>query len=342
MTSPPAAPTRRSRPWLRRIGLIAVAAAVVWALADLAGRVDGDAVIEALGRLAWWQAPILVGLLLLRQLLTSAPIARFTAGLGQLRALHNELAANLVATVTPPPADIVMRVAMFRSWGVDPVAGMAGVTLGTVVFWGARFLAPVMGLAIVAVRGVERREWWVAGGSAVIAAAILGALALVLRDARWAAWLGRAAARTVARFGRRADASVWADAVVAFRTRVTATLREHLAAALALMLTGVLVEGLLLLASLRFVGVGSTLSAVEILGVFLLAYPLTILPFLGLGVLDATLVALWLTDDSPVPQATLVAGLLVWRAVSLGGTLLIGAASVAWWRWTVRRAERAA
>ncbi|MDN4482306.1 lysylphosphatidylglycerol synthase domain-containing protein [Demequina lignilytica] len=339
MTSTPAAPTRRSRPWLRRIVLLALAAAVIWALTDLAGRVDADAVLEALGQLAWWQAPILVGLLLLRQLLTSAPIARFTAGLGQLRALHNELAANLVATVTPPPADIVLRIAMFRSWGLDPVSGMAGVTLATVVFWGARFLAPVMGLAFLAWRGIERHEWWVAGACLVVAAAILGALGLMLRDARWAAWLGAAAARTVARFGRRADAEGWAEAVVSFRARVAATLREHLVAALTLMLTGVLVEALLLLASLRFVGVPSSLSSIEILGVFLLAYPLTILPFLGLGVLDAALVSLWLTDDSPAPEATLVAGMLVWRAVSLGGTLLIGAASVAWWRWTVRRAQ---
>jgi len=315
---------------------VAVLGLIAWLTVAVARGVDWTSVGSALHRLAWWQAPILVALLLARQVLSAAPVARFVAGLGLTRALHNEVAANLVATVAPPPGDMVLRVAMFRSWGVDAVGGMAGVTLATTVFWGARFLAPPLGLAVVAARGIREREWLVASISAAIAVAIIAVLLVLLRSENWADAGGRFAARAVTRVWRPVDAEAWAAAVVGFRAQVSATLRAHLAPALALMLAGILAEGLLLLASLRFVGVGGSLSAIEILGVFLLAYPLTILPFLGLGVLDAALVALWLTDSPAVPEATLVAGMVVWRAVSLGGTLVIGALSLAWWRWTTR------
>ncbi len=322
--------------WVRRIVTVVVVAAVLWALGSLASRVDWSAVGAALGTLPWWSGPILVALLLLRQLLSSAPLARVVAGLGWRRALHNEMGGNLVATLAPPPADLVLRVSMFRSWRIDALDGMAGVTLTTAVFWGARFLAPVLGLAVVAVRGVERHEWWVAGVCLLVAAVILALLTLVVRSRRWARTLGRAGARIATRFGRPADADAWASAVGEFRARVSESYSRHLLPAIGLSLAGVVAEGLILLASLRLVGVPSSLSAIEILGVFLLLYPLTLMPFLGLGVLDAALIAAWLTDTPAAPEAALVAGMLVWRAVSLGGTMLIGAVSLAWWRWTGR------
>ncbi|WP_062466601.1 lysylphosphatidylglycerol synthase domain-containing protein [Demequina maris] len=331
----------RAHVW-RRVVTLVVVAAVLWALFSLGSQVDWPAVGDALGTLPWWSPPILVALLLLRQLLSSAPLARVVEGLGWKRALHNEMSANLVATLAPPPSDLVLRVGMFRSWGIDPVEGMAGVTLTTVVFWGVRFLAPVLGLGVVAIRGVERHEWWFAVGSLAIAAAILVALTLVVRSERWAHTLGHLGARIVTRFGRPADGAVWAAAVGDFRSRVSASYRRHLMPSIALGLGGVVAEALIVLASLRLVGVGASLSAVEIVGVFLLLYPLTILPFLGLGVLDAALIAAWLTDTPAVPEATLVAGTLVWRAVSLGGTLAIGALSLAWWRWSTRRSAASA
>lgn len=316
---------------------VAVAAAVVWIVSGLIGRIDWRAVGDALATLSWWAIPVLILVLLLRQVLSSAPVARFVPRLGLRRSLHNEMAANLVATVAPPPSDMAVRVSMFRSWGVDPVDGMAGVTLATVVFWGARFLAPVIGLATFVVRGVERRQWAVAGVSAAIAIAIITLLVLVLRSHRWADAVGRVAARTVTKVVRPVDEEAWAATVVDFRSRVDTTLRKHLAPALTLMLAGIVLESFILLASLRLVGVPSSLTSAEIVGTFLLAYPMTMLPFMGLGALDATLIATWIDNVPDAMEPTLLAGTIVWRVVTLGGTLVIGALSLGWWRWSLRR-----
>ena len=60
------------------------------------------------------------------------------------------------------------------------------------------------------------------------------------------------------------------------------------------------------------------------LAAFLIAYPLTLLPFFGLGVLDATLAAGWvyLAGDDLEPE--IVAGLVVWRVTTLLGALGLG------------------
>ncbi|WP_296667309.1 hypothetical protein, partial [Demequina sp.] len=297
---------RSWRRWIKPVMLAAAAAAAVWIIGGLAQRVSWSAVGDALATLDWWQMPVLVVALVGRQVLSSTPVARFVTGLGLKRAIHNEMSANLVATVAPPPSDMALRVAMFRSWGVDPVDGMAGVTLATVVFWGARFLAPVLGLAMFAVRGIETRQWAIAGVSAAIAATILVTLILVLRSHTWAEATGRMAARAVSRVGRPADEAGWASAVLEFRARVESSLRRHLFPALVLMLAGVAVESFILLASLRFVGVPQSLPSVEIVGTFLLLYPLTILPMLGLGVLDAILVATWVDNVAASVEPTLV------------------------------------
>jgi putative heme transporter len=64
---------------------------------------------------------------------------------------------------------------------------------------------------------------------------------------------------------------------------------------------------------------------------FLLAYPLTLLPMSGLGVLDALLVA-GFTDLCGIElEPEVVAGLVVWRTVTLLGPLLLGVGTLGWW-----------
>jgi hypothetical protein len=61
-------------------------------------------------------------------------LSQFVEGLGLRRSVQNDLAANLLGTVSPPPGDVVIRVAMFGSWGVSALEGMAGVTLNMLTF----------------------------------------------------------------------------------------------------------------------------------------------------------------------------------------------------------------
>ncbi|MDN4472594.1 lysylphosphatidylglycerol synthase domain-containing protein [Demequina zhanjiangensis] len=323
---------------LRATIIVIVSVVIGWAALELGQRIDWESVGQAVSRLAWWQVGVLIVLLVVRQIINATPVSRFVRGLSRPRAVLNDLAANLVGHLTPPPGDVVIRIAMFRSWRVDPVDGMAGVTLTSFVFYGARLLSPVLGLMLLAFVGIDRRQWIVATVSGVLALALLTGLVLVVRSQGWAMLLGRWAARVARAVRRDVNEEAWVRAVVSFRERVEGTLKEHLLPALAALGAGIVLEGLILFASLRFVGVSpGDLSAAEILGGFFMVYPLTMLPMFGLGVLDAVLISGWITATGEQLESTLLAGVIVWRAVTFGGALLLGALAVGWWRLALRR-----
>jgi uncharacterized membrane protein YbhN (UPF0104 family) len=63
-----------------------------------------------------------------------------------------------------------------------------------------------------------------------------------------------------------------------------------------------------------------------------MAYPLTLFPLMGLGILDALLVAAWTQVAGVEYEARIVAGLIVWRVFSLLVPILLGVIAVTWWR----------
>src|SRR4051812_35084320 len=105
------------RHWLRRPLLLALAIIVGIAIVRAVGAVDWASVGAALGQVAPWQLGVLVLVLLVRQFLNAYPLAVFLPGLGAGRALLNDLAATTTAMFAPPPSDVVLRIAMFGSWG---------------------------------------------------------------------------------------------------------------------------------------------------------------------------------------------------------------------------------
>ena len=78
-----------------------------------------------------------------------------------------------------------------------------------------------------------------------------------------------------------------------------------------------------------------------VVGAALLAYPLTILPMFGLGVMDAVIIAS-ITEVAGVEyESALVGATVVWRVITLGGTLGLGALAMAWWRASTRLVDSA-
>jgi hypothetical protein len=326
--------------------VISVASLVVGALViRFVGSIDWSQVVSAWRRLTAGTALLLLLGLILRQTLNAVPLSRFVPGLGLARSMQNDVAANVTGTIAPPPADVVVRVAMFRSWRVNPVDGMAGVTLNMLVFYAVRFLAPALGLLVLAYQGVESAQLVSALLSALVAVGILVALVLVARGDAFASWLGRTAGRIAARVRDGVDPESWAGAVVDFRGRMAQTLRSGLAPSMAALVGMVLADSLILLMALRFVGVGpAVLSWTEIVGGFLLVYPLTLMPLFGLGVLDAALVAAWTATAGTEWEAEIVAALVVWRSVTILGPLAAGGITLALWRrrhpgWDSREGE---
>jgi uncharacterized membrane protein YbhN (UPF0104 family) len=228
---------------------------------------------------------------------------------------------------------VVLRVSMFSSWGINPIDGMAGVTLNMFTFYAVRFLAPVLGVAVLAAQGVDRGQLVSASLSGLVALVVIGGLVAVMRGDAMAAWVGRTAARVAGRVRDGVDEEQWSLAVVDFRGRMNENLRDGLAPSMCALVAMVLTDGVILLLALRFVGVGpEQLSTIDVIGGFLIAYPLTLMPLAGLGVMDAALLAAF-TEIAGLPwESEIVAALVVWRTITIGGPLALGGLTLAAWR----------
>jgi putative heme transporter len=323
----------RLRLFLKPVIVLAASIALGWLIVQFVGAVDWAAVTDALRRLDPAEVVALILGLLVRQTLGAVPLTQFVPGLSLWRSVQNDLTANLIGTLAPPPADVVLRVSMFQSWGIDPVEGMAGVTLNMLTFYSVRFLAPALGLIVLSIHGFETGDLFVAIGSALTSAAILVGLALVVRGEGLARVVGRTAGRVAHRFRSSVDPDTWAGSVVRFRGRMAGNVRGGLARSMLALVAMVLADSIVLTMSLRFVGLGaSTLTIDQIIGTFLLGYPLTLLPLAGFGVLDATLIAAFTEIAGPPLEPEVVAGLVVWRSVTILGPLLLGSGALLIWR----------
>jgi putative heme transporter len=332
---PESSPSRfdRLKPAIKPAIIIVSSLLVGWITIGFIGKTDWAAVGSAFQQISFGQVLILLALLFVRQLLNAIPLAKFLPGLGIGRSLQNDVAANLSGTLAPPPADVVLRVSMFRSWNLSPVDGMAAVTLNMITFYSVRFFAPALGLGFISADEFDHGKVVLATIMGVAAAAIIITLLLVLRADNLAALLGRSAARVVARFRSNTDQTAWSNAAVDFRGRTAGTVRDGLAVSMLGMFGMVLADVMILALALRFAGVSSEgLPWWNILGSFLVAYPLTTLPLFGLGVLDASLLAAWTVIAGVPLEAEILAGLVIWRAITILGPLLMGVASMVAWK----------
>jgi hypothetical protein len=329
----------RWRPLVKPALLVVVSVVVGYVIVGFVGAIDWAAVASAFARLSWWQAVPLVVVLLVRQVLNGVPLSQFVPGLTLGRSVQNDLAANLLGTVTPPPGDVVIRVAMFRSWGVSVLDGMAGVTLNMLTFYAVRLLMPSIGLVLLAIVGAETGNVGLAALFVLLAVAIIAGLLLVLAQERWAVLLGRIGAQVARRLRREADPDQWSRTVVDFRSRVSTGLPTRLARSLVTLVLMVLADATVLTLALRFTGVDAArLPLLVVVGTFCTAYPLTVMPLFGFGVLDATLLAAYTDAAGLDAEPSIVAALAIWRGVTLLGPLALGALVTLNWRRRTRTA----
>lgn len=174
---------KRAKTSLKLVLVIVVSLVAGRIIIGFVGAVDWGKVSDSLRSLAPWQVLPLVAALLARQVLNAIPLWQFVPEVSLGRSVQNDLGANLAGTIAPPPGDVVIRVAMFTSWGVNPLDGMAGVTLNMITFYSVRLLAPVIGLSLLAVAGAERGDVALAVVLALLAVALLALLAMVVADA---------------------------------------------------------------------------------------------------------------------------------------------------------------
>ncbi len=206
--------------------------------------------------------------------------------------------------------DMVLRVAMFKSWQVPPGRAVAGTLMNALSFFIVRFSAPLLGFAIVLISGRSLGLRWLDLISLAIAAALGTGLVLLLRTDSWAAWVGRTVGRLVHRVRPAVDPDRWADGCIRFRGEVAARFGYAFPRAVAALLVMLLADLSIMLAALRFVGLGpDQLSVLDVAVAFVFAYPLTAFAMSGLGIVDmVALASLVASGGDPVQVGLLAAG----------------------------------
>jgi hypothetical protein len=332
MTSSRAGPVpRRLLGWAVRLLVVGV---VCWLFLVVLRGIEWSEVGAALTHLAGWQLLLLLLLACVRLAVLAGPLTVLVAGLSYHRAVMNEAAGAAVATIAPDPSDVVVRLAMFKSWRVDNTAATSGLALRTIMFYVVRLAAPVLGLAVLwVVHGLDTTFTLFAALSFLAAAALLGGLMFALRAEGSAATVGRLIGRLVGRIRPSAGGpEVWTDRLVRFQAHSAGTMRRRGGAAGLNLLGYAVVEAILVVVCMAFVGVRLDLTTAVVIGCgFLLVYPLSGLPMMGLGILDATLIA-FVTEHTTVESTDLVAGMVVWRVAAQIFPVVAGLLTLAWWR----------
>jgi putative heme transporter len=286
-----------------------------------------------------WQVAVLVAVVVVRQILNASPLTFFIPGLSLFRATGSDQGSALMSMIAPPTSDTLFRIAVMRSWGIGLDEAAAGGTCNVIVFYIARWIAPMLGVLLLIGNRFDTVYGVTAGVSLLVAIAIFVGAWLVTKSEPLAKRLGRWAGRVAARVRSSVDPNSWETSVAGFQGHIAARFRRGLALSMPALIGKLLVDGGILVLAVRFVGIGQgQLSWVEIVAAFLVAFPLTLFPLQGLGILDATIVAELTAVGGVELEAGLVAALVTYRVVTLGTTALLGALFISGWRYTSRRA----
>jgi uncharacterized protein (TIRG00374 family) len=239
---------------------------------------------------------------------------------------------------------IGVSAAMLRSWGFR----RSLITLSLLVagIWNnlAKLALPVLALAILAVEGkasAPRVIAAVVGVAALVAALVL--FALMLRSEEVARRIGLVSERVASVFLRllhRPPATGWEIATTRFRSKTIGLLHTRWVALTAATVVSHLSLYLVLLVSLRHVGVSEKeVGWAEVLAVFAFVRLLSAVPLTpgGLGVVELALTAGLVSAGGD--RAGVVAGILVYRGLTYLLPIPIGALTyLAWRRTTLARA----
>jgi putative heme transporter len=320
---------RRHAP--RLIGVVIVVVLFAFVLPRIA---DYRAVWNALSDLSWQAGLAVLAAAALNVLTFGPPYMAALPGLSYGRSMTVSLSATAASNVFPggDAVGIALAYGMLRGWAFAP----ADVTLALVVFsvWNqlVNVAFPVIAIVLLALEG-ERNvllQFAAAIGGAILAV-VLVAFALMLRSESTARAIGRLAERVMAWFTRvfhRRPREDVVGAVVRFRTSSLALIRRRWHLLTLATLAGHLTVWLVLLVSLRAVGVTSSeVSAVESFAAWSLVRLLTAIPITpgGLGVVELGLTGTLVGFGGH--ETDVVAAVLLYRAMTFLPPILLGLAA---------------
>ena len=342
----PLAPPPRSTPfhknrWFRRgvgggVGIAVIVATFIFLLPQFAGYRQ---VWESVSSLTWPQLGVLAVVTILNVGTYGLAWLAVLPGLHYRQALVASLASTASTYIAPGGAAVgtAVAVGMFRVWGIRARQAALGATL--VGLWNQLFTlgAPALAVGLLTLTGEDAAGvTTVALLSLAVFAFFVGGTACALASPRAARWVGGAAASVVSRLLRlvRRGPVSWSGAsVVRLRGEMLRVLGRRWILLTVSTIVGQLTVFLVLLASLRTLGVGgSEVSLLEAFAAWSLARVLGSIPITpgGIGVVELGLTSVLVGFGGA--NADVVAAVLLYRFLTIVPTLLLGLAGGATWR----------
>jgi putative heme transporter len=320
------------------VAVAVIVATFVFVLPRIADYRDVWGVVKTL---SWTEVALLLGATLLNLVTFAPPWMAALPGLRFRQAFVVTQASTASTYVAPAGVAVGMALsfAMLRAWGFASSA--VGLAVAVTGVWNqlAMLAFPTVALALLALSGGAHTalDTIAAVGLAILVVIVAG-FAAGLSSPGLARRVGDVAARIVSwglRLVRKEPVGWDGDAFVRFRNRTNRLLRGRWHVVTLATLAGQLTVFLVLLVSLRVLGVsGSEVSAVEAFAAWSLVRLLGSIPITpgGLGVVELALTTALVGFGGD--QVDVVAAVLVYRVMTVVPTLVIGLlAGVTWKRY---------
>lgn len=337
------------RAWLQAVVRWAVTLLILWfVFAVLLPRfIDYRDVVDALSTLRPVEVAALLVLAVATSLCRSLVYTAVIPGLRFWPGWQAYEASGTLASFAPPGVDMAVRFSMYRSFGVSANDAGAAFVLSGIFTIGIKFALPVVALVLVLVSGRYERLVAIIAILAVVVALIACVVMVVRRED-----LARRLGRRVGGWYNHLLAGRWrfepisepGESLVAFRGKIVGTLRSVWHRALAGQLTAEAISFLILVMSLRFLGVSSDEAG---FGLVFVAYAVGLMaalaPFLpqGLGAVELVYVLMIAgTEDSDLAD-TVMAAAFTHRIFTWFLPILWGVVPLVVWRRRLGREELA-
>jgi uncharacterized protein (TIRG00374 family) len=328
---------RRQQIVLGVIGLVVVVVTFAVVLPRVANYSDVWDVVKQLDT-AWLL--VLAGVVVLNVVTYAPPWMVALPGLRFRQALPFTQASTAFTYVAPGGGIVGMAgsYGLLRTWGFGSSEVARAVTLTGIWNQLANLLLPVIAVMLLSIesqRDAVLTTAAVVGG--IVFTVAVGLLALVFWSDGLARGVGELAERFVNRLLRalhRRPTEGWPDRLVGFRRSTVDLIRRRWAWLTIAAIVGNVAVFLVLLVSLRAVGIGSSeLTWIEAFAGWSLARVLQLIPLTPGGVGPVELGLTGILVGFGGANAQVVAAVLLYRALTVLPTLFLGLATIAGWRW---------
>ena len=318
------------------VGLVVVLGTFIFVLPQFANYGD---VWAAVKELSWRWIAILLATVAINIVTFAPPWMAALPGLRFLPALTVTQASTASTYLAPggPAVGVGLSAAILLDWGFSAGAVTLAVTLTGIWNQLAILGFPTVAFAVLTLNGGNGAALQTVAALALVAfLGVAGAFAAAIASGPMASRIGDFAARVanrLLRLVRRGPVAWDGRSFVRFRARAIGLLRRRWHVLTLTTLAGQLSVFLVLLASLRALGVAPTeVSAIEAFAAWSLARVIGSLPVTpgGLGLVEVGLTTVLVGFGGN--RAGAVASVLLYRFLTIAPTLLLGAAAAASWR----------